>query len=140
MHAFNLSNLIEGTVYEGAFKASFTAAGSATIDLGGIAILTGPTGAILNLSNFNANSNNAVTSLPLPFDYLTGSSRVVAMGFEVVNTTSDLYRQGLVTVYRQPQPSVQVVNYQTTIASTTSGQNLYLCNDAPQSIDRKSVV
>jgi hypothetical protein len=34
--------------------------------------------------------------------YLTGEFRVVAMGFEVVNTTSELNIQGLCTVYRQP--------------------------------------
>jgi len=34
--------------------------------------------------------------------YTNGEFRVVAMGFEVVNTTSDLNIQGLCTVYRQP--------------------------------------
>lgn len=34
--------------------------------------------------------------------YLTGEYRVVAMGFEVINTTAELNLQGLVTVYRQP--------------------------------------
>jgi len=34
--------------------------------------------------------------------YTNGEYRVVAMGFEVVNTTSDLNIQGLCTVYRQP--------------------------------------
>jgi hypothetical protein len=34
--------------------------------------------------------------------YLTGEYRVVAMGFEVINTTAELNVQGLATVYRQP--------------------------------------
>jgi hypothetical protein len=134
LHAFNLSNLLSGTVYQGAFLAGFSAAGTTPVGAGGIVILTGATGNPLNLSSTGANVT--VTSLPLPFDYLTGSSRVVAMGFEGVNTTSDLYRQGLVTVYRQPQPSVQVVNYPTTFGSTAGQCNMFLCNDAPDSIDQ----
>lgn len=35
-------------------------------------------------------------------DLSMGVSRVVAMGFEVHNTTSDLYKQGAVTTYRMP--------------------------------------
>jgi len=34
--------------------------------------------------------------------YLTGEYRIVAMGFEVINTTAELNLQGLCTVYRQP--------------------------------------
>jgi len=36
------------------------------------------------------------------FPYLTGEYRVIAMGFEVINTTSELNVQGLVTTYRYP--------------------------------------
>jgi len=35
--------------------------------------------------------------------YFLGKSRVVGMAFEVINTTADLYKQGLVTAYRMPQ-------------------------------------
>jgi hypothetical protein len=47
------------------------------------------------------------TGSNVPFDtqlqpYLVGEYRVIAMGFEVVNTTSELNIQGLCTVYRQP--------------------------------------
>jgi len=42
--------------------------------------------------------------LSLDTTYLDGASRVIAMGFEVVNTTAPLYKQGSVTVYRQPTP------------------------------------
>jgi hypothetical protein len=134
LHAFNLSNMLAGYLYQGGFLAGFTAAASTPVTAGGVVVLTGPTGTALNLSNIGSNVN--VTSLSLPFDYLTGSSRIVAMGFEGVNTTSDLYRQGLVTVYRQPQPSVQVVNYPTKFGTVTGQTNMYLCNDAPSSIDQ----
>jgi len=36
-------------------------------------------------------------------DLLSGCSRIIAMGFEVHNTTSELYKQGSVTTYRMPQ-------------------------------------
>jgi hypothetical protein len=38
--------------------------------------------------------------------YLTGEYRIIGMGFEVINTTSELNIQGLVTVYRQPTASI----------------------------------
>jgi len=38
--------------------------------------------------------------------YLTGEYRIVSMGFEVINTTSELNIQGLVTVYRQPTSNI----------------------------------
>lgn len=47
------------------------------------------------------------TAISFPFNpaltpYLQGEFRVIAKGYEVINTTSDLNIQGLVTVYRQP--------------------------------------
>lgn len=35
-------------------------------------------------------------------DLSSGNSRVIAAGFEVINTTSELYKQGTITAYRQP--------------------------------------
>jgi hypothetical protein len=134
LHAFNTSNLIPGSTFQGDFLAGFTSSSTSAVTAGGVVIITGPTGAQLNLSAYPDTAE--VTQLSLPVDYLTGSSRVVAMGFEGVNTTSDLYRQGLVTVYRQPQPTTQVVNYPLTIGTTSSNTNMLLLNDAPTSIDQ----
>lgn len=36
-------------------------------------------------------------------NYMDGQHRIIAIGFEVINTTPLLYRGGSVTVYRQPQ-------------------------------------
>lgn len=58
------------------------------------------------------------TSSPLPFAWATdysgaivldqaysqGIGRLIGIGFEVTNTTAELYRQGLATVYRQAMP------------------------------------
>lgn len=38
-------------------------------------------------------------------DVSKGISRIIGMGFEVTNTTSDMYKQGAVTTYRMPQYS-----------------------------------
>jgi len=38
--------------------------------------------------------------------YLVGEYRIIGMGFEVINTTSELNIQGLVTCYRQPMMSI----------------------------------
>lgn len=37
--------------------------------------------------------------------FLNGNCRVIGKGFEVVNSTADIYRQGSVTWYRQPAPA-----------------------------------
>jgi len=71
------------------------------------------------------------TSSNVPFDtqlqpYLVGEYRVIAMGFEVINTTSELNIQGLTTVYRQPcgaldsAKTVLVSTGSTVSGSTTS--------------------
>jgi len=36
-------------------------------------------------------------------DLVSGNSRVIGAGFEITNTTSDLYKQGTLTAYRMPQ-------------------------------------
>jgi hypothetical protein len=54
----------------------------------------GSTGAISNIDLTN----------PVPVTALKGACRVVACGFEVINTTADLYKQGQVITWRQPCP------------------------------------
>jgi len=59
----------------------------------------------------------AVTNFPdlsIPPEYCSGSFRVVAMGYEVVNTTAELYKGGSVTAYRSPNPITPGVVYTTT--------------------------
>jgi len=50
--------------------------------------------------------------------YLQGPCRVIGMGFEVVNSTAELYKQGSVTVWRQPLPAPS--HTKTTMALTTA--------------------
>jgi hypothetical protein len=55
--------------------------------------------------------------------FIKGNCRIIGMGFEVVNTTADIYRQGQVTAYRMPTqrtPSVIYNSYTTTPAITAA--------------------
>jgi len=47
-------------------------------------------------------SAQPVVGLALDSSYWNGSCRIIGKGFEVVNTTAPLYKQGQVTCYRQP--------------------------------------
>lgn len=43
--------------------------------------------------------------------YSQGSGRLIGIGVEVINTTAEIYKQGLVTVYRMPQPRQEAATY-----------------------------
>jgi len=75
-----------------------------TVNIGGIQIVSGEPGAPLSPVQILNTSTRSNTSNVIPSTYLNANSRVVAMAMEIVNTTSDLNRQGLVTVYRVPVP------------------------------------
>lgn len=69
------------------------------VPYGGLAGYVLPTGGILDIAS------SPKFQLTLNDTYSQGASRVVGLGFEIVNTTSTLYRQGQVTVWRQPNAS-----------------------------------
>lgn len=52
-----------------------------------------------------------IGAIELPEVYSQGASRVVGIGFEVVNTTAVIARQGTATVYRLPGSHTQSANY-----------------------------
>ncbi len=68
--------------------------------LGGLVCAVAPTTGTLDFTNATA-----LSAISVPESYWVGPSRVISMGFEVTNTTSELYQQGSVTVFRIPQPS-----------------------------------
>jgi len=87
--------------------------------VGGVVVVTAASGQALNLSAAsrapappNVGSATVQSALLSPtvdqlanaVGYLSGTSRVIGMGFEVHNTTSPLNIQGAVAVYKQPQP------------------------------------
>lgn len=54
-------------------------------------------------------------------DLASGVSRVIAMGFEVHNTTAEIYKQGSVTTYRMPQAKSQNTSLFSNNGSTSYG-------------------
>jgi hypothetical protein len=80
--------------------------------MGPVTIIAGAAGSDLSLSTHGtdvvadgdslaaANANYAAAPQN---GFLDGNSRLIGMGFEVHNTTAELYRQGAVAVYHQPQ-------------------------------------
>lgn len=68
-------------------------------NMGGLQIYGMAANAQLDVSN----AANQVGVIQLDPQITQGSGRIVGMAFEVVNTTSELQKQGQCTVYRQPQ-------------------------------------
>jgi len=54
-----------------------------------------------------ANEPTDLSGLGLPGGYSQGVLRVIAKGFEVVDTTATNFQQGQVTVWRQPMPDIE---------------------------------
>jgi len=83
---------------------------STGVPLGGLQAFAGPTGACLSpyMTYGNIGSNTyAVNGLTLSSVYTSGEHRVYSKGFEVHNTTANLYRGGSVTTYRTPVPHTE---------------------------------
>lgn len=77
--------------------------------MGPLTIYSGVAGSNLNpeiplLAGHTSQCLPAVGTL----DVYSGVTRIIGMGFEVTNTTADIYRQGAVTVYRMPQYRGQI--------------------------------
>jgi len=72
--------------------------------IGGIQVVAVASGATTNLNTPPAAGSVQNQSFTIPSQYLSGNSRCIAMAMEICNTTSDLNKQGLVTVYRVPVP------------------------------------
>lgn len=124
--------------------------GSGKLSVGGVVAISGDSSDVsidglggLNLTTMVAESYTGSTA-KVSYDYLAldsdayfgGESRLVAWGFEVVNTTSDLNRQGLVAAYRQPQSrdnavSVLVQGPGTYPTAPSRVVTAHLMNDAP---------
>jgi hypothetical protein len=78
---------------------------AATSTAGGIQVLTAASGTNLSIGQLTTQAGVSLNqSNTVPAQYLQGNQRIVAMAMEITNTTSDLNRQGLVTLYRIPVP------------------------------------
>jgi len=75
-----------------------TQPGTGAVLYSGINAVTLPTGQDWQSSAATVSTN----SLAIPFTFASGYYRVIACGFEVVNTTAELYKGGTLTAYRSP--------------------------------------
>jgi len=102
---------------------------------GGLTIMAGPAGTAFSLYSvnnwsptlgFTPSVTNYQAYLALSDVFTSGICRVVGSGWEVHNTTSDLNKQGTVTVYRQPIPNQTMVS---TVNACASGNTIGLFNN-----------
>lgn len=68
-----------------------------------------------------APTNGTYTSLGSYSDLVTPSSRVIGMGFEVINTSAEIYKQGTITAYKMPQSFSQSCILTENNATTAAG-------------------
>lgn len=81
--------------------------------LGGLTIVGLPAGDNLDMTGITGATLGRLLVDPT---YSQGSGRLVGMGFEVINSTSQLNVQGQVTVYRQPQSYPNPVTWVTAVS------------------------
>lgn len=86
-----------------------------------------PTGDSTGFSNpfagaIASDTSHVTSLLNLNANFTNGDYRVVSQGFEVVNTTAELTRQGLTTVYRSPVPPTVSATVKTTVAMSAAGE------------------
>lgn len=129
-----VSRLILETIDNGAMAAiptyeprtgKFTTAANNIVPIhAGYNILTGATGQKWNVGGLTPYTNVG-PSVAYPLTGSAGQYRLVSAGYEVVNTTPELYKGGAVTVYRSPShpnvPTMQVWNLANNYAEFVNG-------------------
>jgi hypothetical protein len=75
-------------------------------------------------SNVNFPSSLTIGQITLDPEYTKGSGRLCGIGVEVINTTSDLNRQGVTTVWRQQESAEEIGMMGTSIAAPASGATI----------------
>jgi len=75
----------------------------AVLEVGGVVATCYPTGSQWDVST--SAGDGVDTVIDLPETIVAGNGRLIGMGFEVVNTTAEIYRQGTAYVWRTPQQS-----------------------------------
>lgn len=80
-------------------------------DLGGLEVWGMASGTPLGDMAPSPGIRDRVAAIELPSVYTQGASRIVGIGFEVVNTTAVIARQGTLTAYRLPGSHTQTSHY-----------------------------
>lgn len=97
--------LFNSTPFGTALLSKSATSGITPYPIGGLTCFSVPSGS--QTYGTSSLTTDVSKGISLPENYLGGPCRVLGMGFEVVNTTSQLNVQGQVTVYRQPMPAPQ---------------------------------
>lgn len=152
-HIFNLAHFAAATgnigdnccVWSPSTGQVTTYGGSASYPNSGLNILSCETGGqLLPTQDSLPISTNLQTQNLTPLKYMMGRCRVVGMAFEVVNTTSELNLQGLVTAYRMPQQRQQSLfcGLSTSTAGVVSldARIMTLFNSPPTSVSEALVL
>jgi hypothetical protein len=93
----------------GITSTGLTAIASPRVIYSGVNVLTGPNGI-----DFMTSGSLGIfpdPRLAFPQTYASGYFRLIATGFEVVNTTAELYKGGSVTVFKSPSYSQPMNTY-----------------------------
>lgn len=95
-------NNLGGNTYVNRLNNVVAGTPSANIPYGGVAAYAVPSNTSIDYAFPNYTVAGQMSVAPV---FTQGVTRVIGYGLEVVNTTSSLYKQGLVTLYRQSTPS-----------------------------------
>jgi hypothetical protein len=109
-------------------------------DVGGLVAVAGPQGAQLWPDAGNAYTPNGAYTFLDAHNYVKGQGRIISMGFEVVNTTAELYKQGQVTAWRMPGKFTPTSIYSQTAVGPPAifSQTTGLCQRLPPSTVAKA--
>lgn len=108
-----------------------------------LTVYAGPAGASLDPFSFGtnapANTSYSDTQIRVPLNYQNGEYRVIASGFEIHNTTAELYKQGSLVCYRNSCPDVSdstTYNYVQVLSgpeySASAASDTFITSPPPQ--------
>jgi hypothetical protein len=81
----------------------------------------------VDFTDFDAYTVGASQGIDLPVEYTQGTCKVLGIGIEVINTTSPLYRQGLVSYCRMVQPDAEPFTAGININNPANGSSRVTC-------------
>jgi len=103
-----------------------SSSGNPLANINALSAIAVPTGSNTNPGSY---TSPTITGLSLPSNFAAGTWRCVGAGFEVYNTTPELYRGGSVICWRQGCPSIDEASTYQAVIYDGAG-NLYGSHDA----------
>lgn len=102
------------------------ASGSGDIDWGGITAVCVPAGTSSGFETIYGATEYVIGRTSIASSYFTGPSRVIAAGFEAINSTAAINAQGQAMVYRNPFPFHYPTTRQSTNGTTLNGSSTFI--------------